>query len=78
MPFFGPHQWHAGVPGPGIQPTPEQQPQPLQRQHGILNPLRHTGKPMIMPLINFITILSTYLYYHENSQINHQLHNIVF
>ena len=37
--FFWPHPPHAEVPGSGMEPTPQQQPEPLQGQHWILNPL---------------------------------------
>ena len=38
--LFWPHPWHVEVPRPGIEP-PQQQPQLLQWQCWILNPLHH-------------------------------------
>ena len=35
--FCCPRPWHAKFPGPGIEPVPQQQPEPLQRQRQILN-----------------------------------------
>ena len=39
--FCLPHLWHLEVLGPGIQPTPQQRPEPQLWQHQILNPLSH-------------------------------------
>ena len=39
--YFG--LWHVEVPGPGIKPTPQQQPELLQWQCWILNPLHWAG-----------------------------------
>ena len=39
--FFWPYPWHMEVPRPGIKPMPQQQPEPLQWQHWILNALLH-------------------------------------
>ena len=43
--FFGPHPWHAEVPGPEMKPIPKQWPKLLQWQHRILNPLCHKRTP---------------------------------
>ena len=45
--FFWPHPQHAEVPGPGIKPVPQQQPELLQWQCQILNLLNHTGTPLL-------------------------------
>ena len=42
--FFGPHLWHAEVPGPWIQLASQQWPTPRQWQCQIFNPLTHQGK----------------------------------
>ena len=39
--FILPCPWHVEVPVPGIEPTPQQPPEPLQWQRWILNPLHH-------------------------------------
>ena len=36
------------VPGPGIEPVPQQQPEPLQRQHWTLNLLHHKEAPLAL------------------------------
>ena len=43
--FFWPHSQHVDVPRPGTEPMPKQQPEPLQWQCWILNPLCHKGIP---------------------------------
>ena len=46
-PFFGGVlcSWHVEVPGPEIEPMPQQWPEPLRCQCQILNPLSHQGTP---------------------------------
>ena len=39
---------HVEVPEPGIKPTPQQWPEPLQWQCHILNPLSHQGTPWFL------------------------------
>ena len=49
------HLWHVEVPGPGMEPTPQKQPEPLQQQSQILNPLYHQGIPrQVLLFMNFI------------------------
>ena len=43
--FFWLHPRQAEVLRPGIKPEPQGQPEPLQWQHQILNPLCHQGTP---------------------------------
>ena len=43
--FFLVYLWHVEVPEPGIEPVPQQRPEPLQQQCWILNPLHHKGNP---------------------------------
>ena len=47
--FFSlPRLWHAEVPKPGVKPTPQQRPEPLQWQCQILNPLCHKKTPLLL------------------------------
>lgn len=39
--FLGPHLRHAEVTGPGMEPRPQEQAEPLQGQYPILKPLHH-------------------------------------
>ena len=48
------HLWHMEVPGPGIEPAPQQQPKPLQSQCQIFNPLRHRRTPRSCYTLNRI------------------------
>ena len=48
------HPWHVEVPRPGIKPTPQQQPRPLQWHCQILNSLCHKKTPETKYL--FLTI----------------------
>ena len=43
--FFWPYPQHTEVPMPGIKPTPQQRPKPLQWQCQIHNLLSHKGTP---------------------------------
>ena len=43
--FFWPGPWHVEVPRLGTVPEPRQQPEPLQWQGRILNPLHHKRTP---------------------------------
>ena len=61
--FFLPCLWHVEVPGPGIKAKLQQQPEPLQWQYWILNPLCHKGTPVIS---DFLTAASTSV---KNKQI---------
>ena len=49
------------VPGLGIKPVPQQQPEPQQKQHQILNPLSHQGTPNNHALTMYF-ILTSYFY----------------
>ena len=40
---------HVSVPGPGIKPAPQQEPEPLQWQCQILNLLHHKKSPVLKP-----------------------------
>jgi len=52
---FWPCPLHVEVPGPGIQPTPQQWPKPLWWQHWILNLLHHKRTPQ-SPFLNDLFI----------------------
>ena len=43
---FWPYLWHEEVPGPGIEPMPQQLPELLQWQCGLLNPLSYKRTPL--------------------------------
>ena len=45
FPVFWPCLWHAKVPGPGMEPAPQQWLEPLQWQHQLFNLLHHKGTP---------------------------------
>ena len=45
--YFWPCLCHVEVPGPGTETTPQQRPQPLQRQCQILNLLYHKKTPCV-------------------------------
>ena len=51
-----PPSWHVEVAGAGTEPVPQQQPEPLQWECQILNPLHHKGTP--------VSSLSVCLLYH--------------
>ena len=42
------------VPGPGIKPSPQQQPELLQSEHQILNSLNHKTTPGFIILYSFL------------------------
>ena len=46
--FFWQLVWHVEIHGPGIDPKPQQQPEPRQWQCLILNPLSHQKTPRIL------------------------------
>ena len=50
--LFWPCLWHVGVLGPGIEPTPQQQPEPQQWPHQILSLLNYQGTPTPAILIS--------------------------
>ena len=50
---FFPHLQHMEVPGPGIEPKPQQWPKALQWQCQILNPLHHKRTPCLFGVLGF-------------------------
>ena len=50
--FFWLHLWHVEVPGPGIEPTPQQQPKLQQWQCWIPNLLSYKGAPFTVVSFN--------------------------
>ena len=58
--FLWPSPRHVWVPGPGIEPMPQQWPKPLQWQHRILNPLSHKSTP---PPLFFNELLWTVFFF---------------
>ena len=50
--FILPHSRQMEVPRPGIEPTPQKWPKPLQWQCRILNPLHHKRTPCIYLIIS--------------------------
>ena len=51
--FFQPHPKQMEVPRPGMEPTPQQQPQPLQWQCWVLSPLSHKRTPPFLKILSF-------------------------
>ena len=65
--FFSFRPWlqHVEIPGPGLELTPQQQPQPLQWQHWVLNPLCHKGTPLMILGISVVSlVMSVFLWYY--------------